>query len=239
MMLSVKDVATLLGVPEKKIFRLIEQNSIPFYKMNDSFQFNRVELLEWATQMGIKVSADTFKDSNQHHTSEISFLDALKAGTILYKVDGTDKAAVMHNVVHALPLPGTTSADFLCDILLAREKMGSTGIGDGIAIPHVRNPVVVNGTAPLVALCFLVHPIEFDAIDKKPVHTLFTLISPSVRVHLHLLARLGYLLHNAEFKAALNTQCPPEELFAIVEHAEALVQQQSSGPSPVDAHAAT
>jgi len=234
MMLSVKEVASLLGIPEKKIFRLIEHNSIPFYNMNDSYQFNRVELLEWATQMGVKVSADTFKNSNQQHTSEILFLDALKTGTILYNVKGTDKSSVLHSVVHALPLPSHIHPDFLCDILLAREKMGSTGIGDGIAIPHVRNPVVVTGTTPMVALCFLDHPIDFDAIDKMPVQILFTIFSPSVRVHLHLLARLGYLLQHEDFKNALNKQSSPEELLAIIERLETLALKQPLSP---DAHA--
>ena len=72
-----------------------------------------------------------------------------------------------------LPL-GTVKAqlfrarEFLYQILLARESLGSTGIGDGVAIPHVRNPVVLHVSEPVVTLSFLETPIDFHALDGKP-----------------------------------------------------------------------
>ena len=84
--------------------------------------------------------------------------------------------------------------------ILAREALGSTGIGDGIAIPRVRNPIVLHLSRPIVTLCFLERPVDFGALDGQPVTTLFTLISPTVRAHLHLLSRLSYnmqLPHNS------------------------------------------
>ena len=74
---------------------------------------------------------------------------------------------------------------------MARESLGSTGIGDGIAIPHVRNPIVMHIPRPTITLCFLEHPIDFGALDGQPVHTLFTIVSPTVRAHLHLLLPPG------------------------------------------------
>ena len=56
------------------------------------------------------------------------------------------------------------------DSLLAREKLGSTAMGHGIAIPHVRNPVILHITRPAVTICFLKQPIDFQAIDGQPVH---------------------------------------------------------------------
>src|SRR5438034_985186 len=62
-----------------------------------------------------------------------------------------------------------------------REALQSTGVGDGIAIPHVRNPIVLHVSRPMITLCFLERPIDFGALDGKPVHVLFSLISPTVR----------------------------------------------------------
>ena len=84
-------------------------------------------------------------------------------------------------------------------MILARESLGSTGFGGGIAIPHVRNPIVLHIPRPMITLCFLETPIEFGAIDGMPVHTLFTLVSPTVRAHLHLLSRLTYGLRLPDF----------------------------------------
>ncbi|MEI8079471.1 MAG: PTS sugar transporter subunit IIA [bacterium] len=123
-----------------------------------------------------------------------------------------------------MKLPDTVDREFLYQVLLARESLGSTGIGDGIAIPHVRNPVVLHVSTPTVTLCFLEHPIDFHAIDDQPVNTLFTLISPTVRTHLHLLSRLGFILRTPEVKAALRQQVPPDQLLGVIVTAESTIQ---------------
>ena len=116
--------------------------------------------------------------------------EALHAGGIHYRIGGSDKASVLHHVVETMRLPAEVDREFLYEVLLAREALGSTAIGDGIAIPHVRNPVILHLERPLITLCFLERPVDFGALDGQPVDTLFTLISPTVRAHLHLLSRL-------------------------------------------------
>jgi PTS system nitrogen regulatory IIA component len=219
-MINVKEVAKLLNVTEKKVYRLIAQNSVPYYKIGEEYRFNRVELLEWATKMGIKVSTETFEESDKNHTSNTTFLDALKAGSINYNVGGNNPESVLRNVVKTFKLPENVDPEFLLQVLLAREKMGSTGIGEGIAIPHVRNPVVLNGTKAIISLCFLEHPIDFNSADKLPVTTLFTIISPAVRVHLQLLSHLGLVLQNPGFKAAIQSKASRESILRALEIAE-------------------
>lgn len=221
MQLSVKDAAHLLNVSEKTIYRWIKQQVIPAYRINEQFRFNRAELLEWATSRRIQISPDIFLEGAQSKAPLPSLAEALKAGGVAYRVGGTDKASVLRAVVDLLNLPEEVDRDFLYQVLLARETLGSTGLGGGIAIPHVRNPVVLHVSKPTVTLCFLEHPIDFRAIDGAPVTTLFTLISPTVRAHLHLLARLGFVLQNDEFKAALKRQASRDELMETLARAEA------------------
>ncbi len=206
MQLSVKDVAKLLNVTEKTIYRWIKQESIPVYRINDQCRFNRAEIIEWATSRRIPLSADILTEPDGSNIPLPSLAETVKTGGIVYRLDGTDKPTVLRNVVDVMHLPEEVDREFLYQVLLARENLGSTGIGDGIAIPHVRNPIVLHITKPIITLCFLEHPINFGAIDGEPVDTLFTLISPTVRAHLHLLSRLGFVLQNPEFKAALKKQ---------------------------------
>lgn len=223
MMLNVHEVARLLTISDKKVYRLIAQETIPFSKVGDDFQFNRVELLEWATNHGISIATGAFEQSSLANPHASSFLDALRAGGIVYNVGGTDKPSVLKSVVAALRLPPDSDPAFLYQVLLAREQLGSTGIGDGIAIPHVRNPVILSVNKAILTLCFLENPIAFGAIDGLPVHTLFTLISPTIRVHLHLLSRIGFILQQPVFKTAIRKQAASEELFAAVAAAEAML----------------
>lgn len=228
MQLSVKDAAGLLNVSESTIYRWIQQEEIPAHRINDQYRFNRAELLEWATARMIQISPDVIPPDNTSEEKPLrvplpTLVDALKAGGIAYRVGGTDKASVLRAVVGILQLPGDLDREFLYQVLLARESLGSTGVGDGIAIPHVRNPVVLHVARPSVTLCFLEHQIDFRSIDGRPVGILFTLISPTVRAHLHLLSRLGFVLQNREFRAALSPGTPHDELMAALARAEASI----------------
>ncbi len=211
MELIVRDVSALLKVSEKTVYRWISQRKLPAHRINEQYRFNRTELLEWATANRIPVSTDILKE--EHPESLPGLADALWTGGIFYRVEGSNKTAVLTEVVRIISLPDAVDRKFLLEVLLARESLGSTGVGDGVAIPHVRNPIVLHVQHPMVALCFLEHPIDFQAIDGRPVDTLFTIVSPTVRAHLHLLARLSFALQQPDFKAAITKKALREELF--------------------------
>lgn len=221
MQLVVRDVAKLFNVSEKTVYRWIDQGVLPAYRINDQYRFNRAELLEWATSRRMNVSPEIFAEPESRTAPLPGLVEALQAGGIYYRVGGTDKESVLRAVVDVLRLPEEVDRDFLLRVLLAREALESTGIGDGIAIPHVRNPVVLHVTRPLITLCFLEHAVEFGALDGKPVTIVFSLISPTVRAHLRLLSRLSFALQDHSFKAALMQEGSREEIFAEARRIEA------------------
>jgi len=228
--LTVREAAALLSTSEKSVYRWIKQGVLPAYRINDQYRINRAELLEWATARKLHVSPEIFAEPESEAGPAPTLEDALRAGGIHYRIGGHDKASVLHAVVDTIHLPEDVDREFLYQVLLAREALGSTGIGDGIAIPHVRNPIVLNLSRPTVTLCFLERPVDFGALDGQPVSTLFTLISPTVRAHLHLLSRLAFALRDARFNAAVRTQASREEIFDALRVAEAAVT--ASKPQP-------
>ncbi|HEU6449721.1 MAG TPA: PTS sugar transporter subunit IIA [Verrucomicrobiae bacterium] len=217
MQLTVRDVAGLLNISEKTVYRWIDERKLPGYRLNGQYRFNRAELLEWSTANRTSVSPRIFEEPESQSMPLPELSDAIERGSIFYRVAGTNKPSVLRNVVQMLRLPDTVDREFLLQVLLAREALESTAIGDGIAIPHVRNPIVLHVPQPTMTLCFLEKPVDFGALDGKPVHTLFTLISPTVKAHLHLLSRLAFALRNSEFKKAIADQAAREEIFAATE----------------------
>ncbi len=213
MQLGVRDVAQILNVSEKSIYRWIQGGQIPAYKVNDQYRFNRAELLEWATARKINVSAEMFLERDAGPDLMPDLAESIEAGGIFYRLEGSDKESALRSVVNVMKLPPDMDRDLLLRVLLARESMASTGIGDGIAIPHVRNPIVLSVSRPAISLCFLEQPVEFGALDGQPVHTLFTLISPTVRVHLYLLARLSHALREKGFAEAVSRQATREAIL--------------------------
>ncbi len=107
------------------------------------------------------------------------------------------------------------NADELFRRLIARERLGSTGIGQGIAIPHCR---VENCHQTLGALITLVEPIDFDAMDGEPVDILFAMLAPedAQDEHLQYLAALAGALSNDKFRESLRDAETDVDLFSAV-----------------------
>ncbi len=229
MELDVKDAAGIFDVSEKTIHGWIRQRGLPAYRINEQYRFNRAELLEWATSCNIDVSAEILREPEGGEWSSPHLHGALKNGGIHYGVGGTDKASVLRAVVDLMDLPREADRDFLFDVLLARESLGSTAIGDGIAIPHVRNPIVFHITRPTITLCFLEHPMDFEALDGLPVGVLFTLAAPTVRVHLHLLSELAFALKDPQFKSVIARSGSREEIFREVLRIEESIPSRAAG----------
>lgn len=202
MELRIREVAKLLMVSDKTVYRWIKAGAIPAYRVHDQYRVNRIELLEWVTAQKMPVSEEIFNEPKSEEPHSLS--RALENGGIFYRVEGMDKPSVLRSVVDGMRLPDGVDKGFLYRVLLAREAACSTAIGDGIAIPHPRNPIVLHVTRPSVTLCFLENPVEFGAMDGKPVQVLFTLVSPTVRTHLQTLSRLAFALQDTGFKSVIS-----------------------------------
>lgn len=221
MRLTVKDAAQLLEVSDKTIYRWLRGGELPAHRVGDQYRFNRAELLEWATAKRLSVSPDIFREPESEIAALPTVGEALATGGIHYRIGGRTQTAVLRNMVAVLPLPEEVDRDFVFNVISAREALGSTGVGGSIALPHVRNPVVLHLTQPMIALGFLETPIEYGAIDGEPVRILFTLLSPTARAHLHLLARLGYFLRDRRLRRALEEEAGREKIMKIVRELEA------------------
>lgn len=142
--------------------------------------------------------------------------ELLSPNLIIADLKATDKNQALEEMVACLAghRQGINAKE-LYTVLTEREKLGSTGIGNGIAIPHGK----LDG---LDSICLVfarsVAGIEFDSLDGKPVHLIFLLVAPfnSAGVHLKALARLSRLLKEKTFRDNLFAASDAAALFAIV-----------------------
>jgi PTS system nitrogen regulatory IIA component len=230
MQLSVRDAARLLNSSERAIQRWIKERGLPHYKVQEQTRFNSVELLEWATGQGIAVSPEFFQgDAIDGAGPTLS--RALELGGVHHGIPGDDKAQVMRALASVLRLPPDIDREFVCAALTARENAGATGIGGGIAIPHVRNPVILPIRDACAAVGFPRSPVDFGAMDGRPVFAIFALFCPTVRVHLRLLARLAYVLRNHGVRGALEGQSGRDAILAVVRAEEAKLRPAPTGGS--------
>jgi nitrogen PTS system EIIA component len=215
MQLTIRDAAKLLQVNENAVYRWINEQGLPAEQINGHYRFNRAELLEWATIRKLRFSPHLIEgDGNGNRPPDLH--DALLFGGVHYNVPGTDKESVLREAVNRMPLPANLDRDFLVQVFLSRESQGSTGIGDGLALPHPRYPVVLPVQRPFISLCFLERPVPYAALNTphpQQVHTLFALVCPTVRFHLALLARLAHALREPSFRDLVKTKAPVEQIM--------------------------
>jgi PTS system nitrogen regulatory IIA component len=226
MQLRIRDLTKLLNVTESTVARWIKQRSLPAQQVGGQYRINRAELLEWATANQVRVSLELFDDLEADAESVPSLAEALEVGGIHYGLQDAGKEQALRALVGILPLPDGVDRELLLRLFLAREASASTAIGNGIALPHVRNPILLNVAEPAVILAFLKQPVDFGALDGKPVHVLFSIISPTQRGHLQLISRLSFALHDGRLRETVIRHAPPEELLREIRRVEAGMGQQ-------------
>ncbi|MBO3275057.1 PTS IIA-like nitrogen regulatory protein PtsN [Pseudomonas schmalbachii] len=140
----------------------------------------------------------------------------LTPGRSLVNVPGGSKKRVLEQIANliARELPGFDAQDIF-ESLVARERLGSTGFGNGIAIPHCR---LTGCQAPISAILHLDAPVDFDALDAAPVDLLFVLLVPEAATeeHLELLRQIASMLDRSEVRDRLRNARNGEELYQIV-----------------------
>jgi PTS system nitrogen regulatory IIA component len=140
--------------------------------------------------------------------------EILTRDRVISDLSSKNKKDVIFELVGVLP-NAKTDGDRLVQVLLEREKLGSTGIGDGVAIPHGK----MKNIGPLVAsFGRSKEGVDFDSLDGKLTHLFFLLIAPedSAGVHLKALARISRLFKDGNFRHALLVAQDSEEIFRII-----------------------
>jgi PTS system nitrogen regulatory IIA component len=230
MQLTLRQAAMYLEVSEAIARRWISERNLPVHRVHERIYLNATELWEWAMENGLHVSRRLLEHAQRSPDTLPPISQLLRTGGILRDIEAADKEAALREIVAQLPLPEEQNRDALFSVLEAREALGSTGIGHGIAIPHVRNPIVLHIEQPFVTLCLLRNPVKFDAIDGLPVHSIFMVISPTVTLHLNILGKLAFLLRDQILRDLLRDGASSNDIIGRMELLESAL---TSGPSPI------
>ena len=107
--------------------------------------------------------------------------------------------------------------------LLEREQMASTGIGNGIALPHPRSNPGITLAMPQITTCFLACAVDLGAIDSRPVSILMVLLSNSTKQHLAMLSKLSYYLRDTGFRQCLLNKSDHPSIFDHIKTMESRV----------------
>jgi len=149
----------------------------------------------------------------------MKILEVLQKDAILENLVSTDKKGILEELVAPVAKAAKVSEEGLVKVLLDRERLGSTGIGGGVGIPHGKLKNLDN-----IVLGFgrSRNGVNFESMDGKPTHIFFLLVTPenSTGLHLKMLARISRLLKDESFKERLTNASSRDDIFTIIQEAD-------------------
>jgi PTS system nitrogen regulatory IIA component len=153
-------------------------------------------------------------------TKALSLAALIRKGGVYYNIGGSTPPEALKEAVGAMSLPKGVDREAFLKAILEREALMPTAIGNGVAIPHPRSPIIADPALQRVALLFLKSPIPYNALDRKPVSALFVIVSAEARSHLAVLSSISHLCQRGDFLGLLATRPSTEELVAFIARAE-------------------
>ncbi|EID86420.1 Phosphotransferase system mannitol/fructose-specific IIA domain (Ntr-type) [Treponema sp. JC4] len=145
----------------------------------------------------------------------VDIADMIHRGGV-FELEGKNPQEVYSKITKLVKLPAGTDPEVVYKSLCEREQVLTTAVGNGIALPHTRTPVLNSEDSEAICVVYLKNPIDMKAIDGRPVSVMFVLLAASTQTHLSVLSKLAGLFNNSKFKLALERKTGEERLAAII-----------------------
>ena len=152
----------------------------------------------------------------------LSLSDLLRLDQIQLNLQGADKPSVLRELVEVVRelRDEPVQREIFLQALLDREKLHTTAIGEGIALPHARNPLGGLLKKPLIVFGRHLSGVPFDALDGNPVQLFFLIASPDLTDHLAILARISRVIRDQKLRGELMAAMTNEEVIRSMKEAE-------------------
>lgn len=143
----------------------------------------------------------------------ISDLTSLISKGGVFTVEGSSTTEIYEKVCNLIKFPESITSDAVFNALCAREKIMSTAVGNGIALPHASVPIIKEEEEQRVCVVYLKEPLDMNAPDEMKVHTMFVILTQNRQTHLQVLSRLVSLLRDTSFLKLLENQANGVDLI--------------------------
>jgi PTS system nitrogen regulatory IIA component len=193
------EAARLLNVTEATLMRWVRQGLLRSLDGRGQ-RFEQTELERWARQRGLPLGS---APRPRPAPPEDLLAAAVERGAVASGVVPATASQAIEIAVRALPGLDDQARRHLLGEVLERERMASTALGNGFALPHPRKPPGELIDQAMVSVVFPDVPLDWAALDGEPVHTVFLLLSPSAPVHLQILSGVARSLRTPELPSFL------------------------------------
>jgi nitrogen PTS system EIIA component len=207
--LTIREFAKQYKMKESNVRKLIEEQKIPAKKAGNQWKIARGTLDSWLAKNIKSMSSDKLEDIEvDEKNKSIKIEPLLSEGNIIFNPNSFTKMQIIQALIDKLAARKRFSEEKkkkLLDAVIMRERLCSTAISDGIAIPHPRDAMPEIDDEPNIVLAISPAGIDFEADDGQKTKLFFLLCAPRNDIHLKIMARLSRLLKNPVFRHKLTT----------------------------------
>ncbi len=217
--LTIKDLAAQIGRDAREIEKLVQRGRIPGRKINGQWQFHPQEVTRWLEEEIPDASSDELAaievaQAPQDEAQIFRLTNYMSVDLIAVPLEARTKRSVLETL---LEVAGRTwqvwAPARVLEAIIDRENALPTAIGQGIAIPHPRNPMPDDLGQSLVAFGRTYSSIPFGGASNSMSHLFFMVLSRDTPTHLRILARLGRMVQMDGFSETLSTLESPDDVF--------------------------
>ena len=214
--MTLGEVAEYLHLAERTVLRMAQRGEIPAAKVASQWRFLRPLVREWL--VGQMQALPEREVSHAAGTAReiLPLTEVLRPELMVFGLRPGPKDHVLRQLVAPLLKTGFArdTTRFL-QSLVDRERMMTTAVGHGIAIPHPRRPIAGMFREPAITLGICPDGTDFQAIDDQRVHLFFLICATRIEIHLQLMAKISWLSRQEAFGELQRTCCPAEVLAAV------------------------
>lgn len=215
--LKFDEVVNLLHVSKQTLDSWIDKKDIPYYTISGKKRFNRQELEEWLLESVVNEKDLAFGENEDGGStwSKYCLYRAIHKGCIISSVQATTKEEVIKDVMAKAQDTLKINGEMIAEMLIERENLMSTALGESIAVPHTRDFLLHDYTDAAV-VAYLDEPMDWGAIDGSKTDILIFLFACDDKRHLNLLAKTAHLTANKDVRALLKTKPSKEKLLDTI-----------------------
>ena len=220
--MTLQEIAGYLKVSEKTILRMVQSGELPGVKISNQWRFVRGVIDEWLSRRMFSAPKQSLLNVIGSAQSIIPITRLVSPPRIILGVAPGGKETILKQLVAPLVEDGlVTDPDRYVELLLEREETVSTGIGHGLAIPHVRDPERSTIASPCIVIGICREGADFGALDGQKTFVFAMPCSSSENVHLRLLAKITLIFRQPGVLTKMteaSTKKDIMEILAITDH---------------------
>jgi PTS system nitrogen regulatory IIA component len=218
--MTLAEVARYLQLAEKTVLRMVNRGEIPGVKIASQWRFLRPVIRDWLAAQMQTMAPPEMGALAGGKNSILPLWEVMRPELTVLNMAAGPKESILKQLVAPLQETGfARKPAALLRSLIERERMMTTAVGHGIAMPHPRKPIPQMFPEPRIVLGVCPQGTNFEAIDDQLVHLFFLICATREEVHLHLMARVSFLTRREDIMSELMRQTSADKAVQMIARA--------------------